>query len=396
MYTPACLTYGVGGVLACLLASHCYAAPNPSRQCLQGHKISHTFTSGAAWDFCASFPTQEGLEISQAHYTPPAQTRRRVLGQASLSQLETIFDDNRSRPLFLVTQVGLGGEHLLNLTPNDCPDGILYTQRDERPVLCTRSQTFGYQYKYEQSYQGHFFEVFAISQPDTRTYTLRWRFYENGIIEPALGMSGKLPKLEAENTQAGRIVTASGTWGSSFTDYAGWRLDFDLGQSPTNDIIEEITSTPTPSRRQKETAITPITQEIGRKLDPETKRFWRVRDSNETNANGRPISYEIVPSQYHHSTTNVRGRLWLNEDIYFTEYKACERHASNNPVESGCPTSNVKDFTGNQTYINSSDIVVWYKQNRHYLPRSEDGALIGMTWISFQLLPRDWQASNPF
>ncbi len=365
------------------------SAPHPTENCsTEGIAISKTFSSGATWDLCAAITPDTGLTLAQVYYAAPGQIRRRILGEASLSQLETVFDDNSAKPEYVVTDLGLGANNSLTLTDADCPGGSLHMAVAGRNTLCTRSEYYGHQYKqdYDRQFQGQFFELSAVSAPDSRIYTLRWRLYENGMIEPGLGMSGYLPGAREG------IVTLG-----SFTDHAGWRLDFDLGEDPTNDGVEEITSTPTPSYRQKDTAINTISSETGRLMNPEIKRFWRIRDGAEQNANGRPISYEIIPSQYHHSRGNIRTRPWLQNDIYFSRYAPCERHASRNPAQGGCAgKKNLQHFVDDQADIESEDIVIWYKQSYHYLPRNPNNNAINTVWSTFQLLPRDWYASNPF
>ncbi|HPY40592.1 MAG TPA: hypothetical protein PLM98_08745, partial [Thiolinea sp.] len=263
--------------------------------------------------------------------------------------------------------------------------------------LCARVQTNNLLYKYEyQAYQQEaYFEIFSVSQPTQfQTYTQRWRFYESGVIEPSLGFSGKIPRFTASTLGFGHPVSASDNWGLGFTNHLAWRLDFDLGQDGYNDVAEEITATLTPSRRQRHLAAEVLEQESPRKLNPELKTTWRIKDGEETNANGQAISYEIIPSQYQQSAVNVRGRPWLRDDIYFSRYHECEKFASDNPATNGCKR-NVLQFTQDKEAINKADLVVWYKQNYHYLPRSDDSDYISTDWVSFQLLPRDWTASNP-
>jgi primary-amine oxidase len=80
--------------------------------------------------------------------------------------------------------------------------------------------------------------------------------------------------------------------------------------------------------------------------------------------------------------------------VFFTRYKDCEKQAARNTTANGC-ASDVSQFVNNES-INSQDVVVWYKQSYHHLPRSEDSNRIATQWSSFQLLPRDWHARNPF
>lgn len=372
------------------------AAPNSLDAC-SGAAIQTTFESNISWSMCITLDSKEGLVINQLRYGATANIERRVLSKGTLAQLETVFDDNTTAPNFRVTRDGLGGSKAISLDSDDCPNGKLYSDANGRDVICARTQDDGllYKYAYQAQRLGSFFEVFSISQVNAfQTYTQRWRFYEGGVIEPALGFSGKLPRFAPANLGFGRAVADSNEWALGFSNYMGWRLDFDLGKDPNNDIVEEITSTPSASRRQKSLSTQVLTQETARSLNPELKKTWRIKDGDETNASGQAISYEIIPTQYYQSASNVRGRPWLKNDIYFTKYHECEKYPSDNAPTNSC-SRNILQYIQDEELIEKTDLVVWYKQVYHYMPRSDDSDYLSTDWVSFQLLPRDWTANNP-
>lgn len=384
--------------LTCLIlvswVSHLSAAPNKPPEC-EGTSLQTEFISGVAWSMCLNLDEKEGLSIQQLKHRSLG-LERRVLGKASLSQLEIVFDDNTQPPSFVVTREGLGGNKLLKLNPKDCVDGKLYPANG-RTVICARTQDEGllYRYSYQAQRQGAFFEVFSISQASAfQTYTQRWRFYESGVIEPAMGFSGKIPRFAPAYLGFGRAIAAADEWALGFSAYLGWRLDFDLGKDANNDVAEEINSRPSASRRHKSLSTDILSNETARSLNPELKTSWRIKDGDERNGFGQAISYELVPSQYYQSNSDVRGRPWLKHDVYFTRYRACEQHASDNPPNADC-VKNVLQASQDQEPLEKTDLVLWYKQNYHYLPRSDDSDYLSTDWISFQLIPRDWTAGNP-
>lgn len=378
-------------LLAALNLPHAYA--NPNNTC-EGQSLRKTFASGATWDFCWNIREQEGLVLSQVHYQAPYGTYRRVLGEASLSQIQGTFDDALVDATFITTQLGLGGNNSLTLTAQDCPAGNLQTQ-NSRAVLCTRTLQTGYLYKYEaKQRQSERYDISATSKIGSRTYTLRWSFYENGTIEPAIGLSGSLPSVNTSAAAFGWPLNAQGSIASSFLDHYLWRLDFDLDSTASNDVVEEMTSTPSADKLRKTRALSVISTEAGRRLEPEIKRFWRVRDGAIRNSNGLGyISYEIIPNSYDQSRANPSNDAWLSNDIWFTTFKSCERFAANN-TSASCGNA-LHQFTNNEN-LNQADVVVWYKQSQHVLPRGEDSNLIGTRWSIFQLVPRDWNAQNMF
>ena len=356
-----------------------------------GQQINKTFASGASWNLCWTVRPAEGVVLSQVSYKAPNQAARRVLGEASLSQLQVDADDAATAPAFINTDKGLGNT-LLTLTNADCTGGTLYASNG-RNVLCGVVRSHGYLYKYTTQRQGQFWDLASQSQVGSRNYSVRWRLYENGTIEPSLGVSGQLPVVNATVAQYGWPAMATGKVATGFTAHALWRLDFDLDTTNGNDVIEEFNSTPSADRLTKVKSMTVLGTETARLQNIETKRWWRVRDSLIGNGGVGTISYEIVPNDYDQSRANSNNQTWLASDVFFTRYKDCEKQAARNAITNGC-ASDVSQFVNNES-INSQDVVVWYKQSYHHLPRSEDSNRIATQWSSFQLLPRDWHARNP-
>lgn len=375
-----------------LLSYHAPVVGAPNSDCV-GTQLSKTFNSGALWSFCWRIEDREGLVLSQVHYQAPGSIYRRVLGEASLSQIEAVFDDGATDPVYITTWAGLGGNNIEDLDQTDCPGGDLHSANSKQ-VLCTRTRKAGYLYKYTTQRQTEVFDINTFSQVGPRNYQIRWSFHENGTIEPAVGLSGILPAVGESSSQYGWPVAANGDIGTGFTDHYQWRLDFDLNDTPWNDMVEEISSVPTADRLRKEKVVRTLTNETGRNLNPDYKTFWRVMDASVTHPGIGRISYELVPMQYDQSGGNSRGESWLQNDFYFTAYKSCERHAADNrPASCG---QNTAQFINNQEDMVGQDVVVWYKQSHHYLPRSEDTNRIATRWNSFKLIPRDWNATNPY
>lgn len=370
------------GLIASLFCTQAlYAAPEPSEPCAAANTISKTFPSGTTWKMCAEMRPEEGLVLSQVYYAAPNKSARRVLGEASLSQIETLFDTATS-PSYLVTQQGLG-KNVQILAATDCPNGNIKAMAQTK-TLCRNTQEYGYQYKYETQRQGSFFELNTHYNLAPQSYTVRWRFYENGIIEPALGLSGQLSK-SASNTL------------ENFTLHAGWRLDFDLGMTGNDDQILEVTSTPTEDRLKKTVSITIVGRENAQLEDPELKRLWMIRDGTTPYEGVSVPAYDIIPNNYNSSRINLLNEPWLRRDIYFSKYNACERYAADNRL-SDCPAKNnhLVRYISNKEMIDGADSVVWYKQTYHHSVRSDDTLRLGTVWNSFQLVPRDWHSQNQF
>ncbi len=373
-----------------LVASSLQARPT-DETCPTGQALQSTFTSsGAGWEMCWQESATEGIVLTNVYFTAANNVRRKVLGEASLSQIQTEYDDGTTL-LNMTATAGLGGSNLQTLETDECSGQLLAT--GGRDVACLVQRPRGYNYKYSSGNkrQGELLELFSASELNGKNYIVRWQFYDNGSILPAIGLTGYLT-VSGENLDNGWEISADNTIAMSFTDSYFWRLDFDIAGTYSNDVVEEIVATPSADRTRKYRSVSTVNQEAGGALDYENKRFWRVRDQSATNGVSGHLSYELVILNYAHQGDGNGSDPWMNSDVFFTKYNSCERQAVGNFAPS-CGTS-VDQFT-NAENISASDIVVWYRQSYHHLARDEDYSRIGVRWSGYELLPRDWLPSNP-
>jgi len=362
--------------------------------CPAGQTISKTFSSTAKWDFCWDVRNEEGVVLSEVYYKPVGRPRRRVLGEASLSQIQTEYDDG-SASEFLVTDTGLGGAHLQSLTEAMCQNGQRHLFED-REVLCEIYKPAGYIYRYKNNTnrQGDKLDVFSVSRAGSREFIVRWTFFENGTLQIGAGLTGQFTKTTTSES-AGWKVTAANKVMASFVDHFFWRLDFDLASNSNNDRVEQIKSIPSASRLKKNKNTEIITSELAASFNPGEKKFWRVLDASVVNSSNQPISYEMVMLNYAMQNKGNTTSPWLKNDIYITRYQECERFAVRNPTtyQSHDCGEDVSEFVNSED-IDTEDIVVWDRLAHHTLPRDEDFFPVATQWSSFLLLPRDWTAKN--
>lgn len=366
------------------------ARPNTT-SCPTGNTITKTFSSGATWDMCWEVRAEEGVVLSEVHYKAVNKTRRRVLGEASLSQIQTEYDDG-SASEFLVTEYGLGGSNLQTLNSSMCQGGTLRSHLG-RNVLCEVTKENGYIYRYKDSTrrQGKKLELYSASNINAREFIIKWSFLENGTIDVASGLTGQFNRTTT-STANGSEVTAQDRIATSFTDHYFWKLDFDIADDNGNDIVEQIKSIPSSDRLTKSKQVQTVPQEVAASFSPAEKKFWRIKDQSVKNAANQPISYEMVLMNYAQQSKGNSDSAWLKNDVYITEYKSCERFAVQNPTANNC-ASDVSQFVNNQN-INAKDVVVWYRLVTHTTPRDEDYSAAPIQWSHFILLPRDWTSTN--
>ena len=338
---------------------------------------------------CWATTNEEGVVLSDGHFTDPSGVRRKVFKSLSVAQINVVFDDG-SPSLNLVTGAGLGGANFRTMSDSDCPAGTRLGG-----VLCQRTEARGYAYKsYGQQKQGYNLVLTSASTPGVSTYIVRWSFGDDGAVAPSIGLSGALPRIVTGSSANGWPVDATSVAGIGFTNNYFWRMDFDLGDDAANDAVEELEIVPSADRRTKTKTLTAIASESARAINEDHKRSWRILDTQIRNSDGRAISYHLEPmhtAQRYRGLSSVLSSV-LASDAQFTRYNACERFATENPGPN-CGAS-VTDYVSGES-LAAADVVLWYSVSYHHLPRAEDSPAIVVHWDGFVVLPRDWSALNP-
>ena len=381
-----------------------FGAEAQALECPAGSSlVDVSFDEGTRWELCWEERAEEGIVFREAHFTPRFQPATRVLQEASLAQLHLVYDDDRARR-HLVTEDGLGGESLVALTSEHCPDGVLLSSETAtsgaRAALCQRVAARGYAIKYYSDVtQGQWLELFSVARTGGFTWIVRWRFYDDGSIEPGIGLTGRLEEF-GDDATFGEPVGPGAAGGRGpiavgWTATTYWRLDFGVGEDAGDDFVERFEVVPVDST--KEFASARITVESGETLDSQLKRSWRVLDEVNLNSERKSMSYHLEPLQAGHAyrpkTSAGGSEDWTRFDLAITRGRACERFASQNPTAGGCGADLGEYLDGEA--IDGADVVLWYRTTFHHLPRDEDAPAITTRWQSFLVIPRDWTSNNP-
>ena len=359
--------------------------------CSASNLVDVTLTSGARWQMCWETRTLEGIVLHDITYTAPGQPARMVLSQANLAQIHVPYDDNGAR-FHDVSDYGLGGNNLNDLTPGDCPNGTL-VRDGTKDVLCQQIEAAGYTYKfYATQQQGHSLKLFSVSHIGQYNYIPELQFYENGVIEFGVGATGKLQRFGTNPAYGWPMNSANNNYGISHMHNYYWRLDFDINGTPNDDQVEEIEFTPNGARDLFTLGRTAFTTEAARAVSPLTFRSWRVRDTAATNADGHAISYhlEAEPAHLFHGPSY---EPFTQNELYLTVNKVCEKLASHNPTTGGCG-GDLSAFVNGES-LSGADLILWYGLSFHHLARDEDESHMSPHWSSFKIVPRDWSATNP-
>ena len=365
------------------------AAAAPGDNCSGSFYIDETLPNGGRWQMCWEHQDREGIVYRDVYYTPPGGSFRRIFWAASVSQIHVPYDDDGAR-FHDVSDFGLGDGNMNDLTSADCPGGTLI-RLSSKDVICKTIESRGDAHRHGgERVEGHTMRLFSVSHVGEYNYIPQWSFFDDGTIDVSMGATGELQRIDnpPSNPLYGWPIRDTATLGVSHVHNYYWRLDFDLGPVSGNDIVEEIDFNTVGATREK--SINVLSVEQGRSVAPDKHRTWRVRAASITNADGHPVSYEIVPGGHGHRHIGPSYEPFTFDDFYVTAYDGCEDFVSHNPTTGGCGENVTEFVNGENTF--DADIVVYYGITFHHLPRDEDEPKMVNHWDGFQIVPRDWTA----
>jgi primary-amine oxidase len=354
--------------------------------CSGGFQVDETLTNGARWQMCWEKRAREGIVLHDVTYTPVGGQPVEILSEAALAQIHVPYDDNGAR-FHDLSDYGLGN-NMDALSAGDCPNGTLLSNN----WLCQTEAPAGYAYKsYNEVADSTSLNLFSASCIGAYCYVVAWNFDDDGTIRPEVGATGQLQRTSGR-ASAGWPIGGGRNAVAHMHNYY-WRLDFDVN-GVANDRAEELEArfAPGTGRQELNNTRQAFSTEVARRVAAGGFRSWRVRDTVTVNGDNHPISFELLPDP-----DNIfRGPTyepWTQNELYVTRNRSCERFASHNPTNGGCPSS-LAGFANGQS-LTGQDLVVWYGTSFHHLPRDEDEPHMHPHWSGFSIVPRDLTATNP-
>lgn len=361
--------------------------------CSDEYYIDQIFPNGSRWDMCWEQKQREGIILNKVFFTPKNGQRRMVLNKAALAQIHVPYDDNGTR-FHDVSDFGIGGDYILDLNPDECPAGSLLNSpvmlSDQtfvnKNVIClqVKNENIGFK-KDADSESTYSLNLFNVSAVGAYYYIPKWVFKDDGTIEPWIGATGALQRY-GDNADQGWVL-GDGRIGVSHLHNFFWKLDFDIDGTHKNDAVEEINFELVNGKRQRRTIS--LTNESARSVNPETMRYWRVRDLSSKNENNRAISYDIMLNETGHQDIGPASEPFTHNDFYVTLQKNEERFASHNTTGA----ENLSEFVNGESLVDN-DIVIWAGVTFYHMPRSEDAPYMDAHWSHFTITPRDWESKN--
>ncbi|MEW2464906.1 copper amine oxidase [Streptomyces sp. NPDC046994] len=396
-----------GGSAAPAHAEHRAAAP-AAAECSAAYRIEQKLSTGTIWRMCWRYDGNAGLVLEHVSYRPPGESRPiKVLNSARLAQIDVPYDDG-SVEYSDLTGAGFA-QGLSAMAPGECPGGTIRTvkvpnawdpQHPNVDGLCTTTRSRGHAYRMQSDTgnkvyqaQGRDLLVYTVNKVGWYEYITEWRFQDDGTVNMNVGATGSLSPFDydAGDGRGWPIGKGARAYATSHSHNVFWRLDFGLDGS-SKGKVEQYDSVVSPPARgaqapSNRTTRTKVIRELAG--DEKNMRWWRVVSATGRNKDGHPRSYEIVPGP----STRYPGHGFTKHDIYFTEYKACERFASDNLGNCGTGAgTSVDRWVNGQTLTHP---VVWVNIGFHHIARDEDQQPMPVHWQGFSIAPRDVTAMNP-
>jgi primary-amine oxidase len=222
------------------------------------------------------------------------------------------------------------------------------------------------------------------------TYILNWTFFADGAIEPSIGATGALQR-NSENTEQpyGRLLDGDpDTLWLSHTHSYYWRLDFDIGESATDDVFTETRYEQDDSGRRVQ-QVEAFTTEQALRIDPDTQAKWTIKATSQPNS----PAFVIDPIRGGHRYVRSEVEPYSDYDIFVTVANDCERFASQNARFNPDCLNNVLQYVDGESIVNQ-DLVVWHRVSFHHVPRNEDQRHMHSHWDGFLMKPQNVLSST--
>lgn len=353
--------------------------------------------SWRGWTFRWAVRQREGLVLTDVSFQG-----RKVLKYAGLEEIFVPYDQGQPRPEDSLDGMG---KNIMPLVPGkDCTAGTICQMYDAqgkpspKPVVALHEEPASLNYVGPDGTRGtaKMLVLWCSSKLGNYVYLTRWRFRDDGLFMPQVGLTGRLEQIRRADgsPEYGTLVqrTPEKVFAPSHVHNFYYRLDLDV-DGPGNDTVEEFNHRQTEAGRSltSEDNWTQIRTETGRPLNSETFRSWRVVDRTSVNRLGHARSWELMPGG-NGAFRGASTEPFTQSDLWVTRYSPKELPLSAEdprPIRRALPS-----YLDGENVVDQ-DVVLWYTLHIHHLPRTEDWPAMPIVWAGFDLMPRDVADGSP-
>jgi len=234
--------------------------------------------------------------------------------------------------------------------------------------------------------------LWSVFQAGNYCYVLEYQFTDDGRIVSRMGFTGYNFYDRGVSRQGNRIPD-----GDVHLHIGCWRMDFDLGEPARNTywlvrrLYDHQLNRFKVDREQ-------VVVEGKRRWIAEELLTLRVESGTLTNAENRPVAYDLVPARIGSARDLKPTGQAAGLDMDFVNYDLWLTRTPPQRV----PYHELPKLAGGRV-LAGQPTTVWYSSPGMHVPRSEDFGAGGQkrdgvaltTWVEFTLRPRDLFDSTP-
>ncbi|HZP15147.1 MAG TPA: primary-amine oxidase, partial [Nocardioides sp.] len=387
----------VGTIRADLKPIEITQPEGPSFQ-VDGHEVRWQ-----KWSFRIGFNAREGLTLHTIAYQDGDRLRP-IMHRASICDMVVPYGD--PRPHYNRRNAFDHGEYGVGMYTNsltlgcDCLGEIYYLDavlNDTRgnPIIvpnaiCMHEEDYSILWKHTDLRTGAVevrrsrrLVVSLIATVGNYEYGFYWYFYQDGMIELEIKMSGVLSngatELDAEPPKWGTIV-APGVYAPIHQHFFCARLDMTL-DGPTNAVYEmnTVAEQPGPNNPLQNgfyEAATLLERESAaqRTINPLSARSWKIVNRDARNGLGQVPGYRLLPGDNvlpfaADGASILKRAAFMTKHLWVTKYDPRERFATGDYPNQHPGGAGLPAYVRQDRPIVDDSIVVWYTFGAHHTPR---------------------------
>jgi primary-amine oxidase len=252
-------------------------------------------------------------------------------------------------------------------------------------------------------------------------YIVDWVFRQDGAIKVQVGATGIVEAkpvipantaIIAEDNGGGSGADAYGRFvdqhivAVNHDHYFSFRLDMAVDGDRNSFQLDRLETVLLPDDHPRRSLWTVnssiLRREAEAKLDMDMHQpaQWRVINPARTNAQGYPVSYQLLPGMNVHTLLSAddyprRRAGFIDHHLWVTPYHPDERYAAGTYPTLSEPDQGLPAWTAANRPIEGTDLVLWYTFGMHHVPRAEDWPVMPILWHGFELRPFDFFDRNP-
>jgi primary-amine oxidase len=247
-------------------------------------------------------------------------------------------------------------------------------------------------------------------------YIVDWVFRQDGAIRVNVGATGIVEaKPVAPATSTADAAMRADAYGR-FVDrnivavnhdhYFSFRLDMAVDGLRNSFQVDRLETVRLPDDHPRRSIWAVNSSVLAREsqamldMDMHRPAQWRVINPERTNAQGYPVSYQLMPGMNVHTLLSADDypRLragFIDHHLWVTPFHPDERYAAGTYPTLSEPGQGLPAWTAADRSIEDTDLVLWYTFGMHHVARAEDWPVMPTLWHGFELRPFDFFDRNP-